>query len=288
MSYDINSNILETSGVNASQLGAAINAIRSDNGFTGAQQFLDAEHKYGINALFIAAHAAIESAWGTSYYAKTRNNLYGFNAVDSDPNEASTYPSQDASTDFYGNFLKTYYLTPGAVYYNGTTPHGVFVKYSSSHDAEAQSVVGIMNLLNSHITGAPAPAPTQPPQGPPINPVGTSSNHYVVQRNDNLSNIAAQHGVSLAQLEAWNPGAGHPAGNFNVIWPGDVLNLGGATPPPPAAPAETNYLIKSGDVLSVVAPRFGTTVNQIVEWNKGKYPSITPDYIQAGWVIRVS
>lgn len=290
MIYDINSNILSNSNVTADQLENAIKAIRSDNGFQGAQQFVDAEKKYGINALFVAAHAAIESAWGTSFLAATRNNLFGFNAVDSDPGQASTYPNQEASTDFYANFLKKYYLTPGAVYYNGTTPHGVFVKYSSSHDSEAQSVVGLMNLLNSHVTGEPTPGPVPSAPAPaPLPPLGSSSNHYVVQHSDaarGMSGIAANHGISLAQLEAWNPQAGHPAGNFDVIWAGDVLNLGGAVPS--ALASEVDYLIKAGDALNVIAPRFNTNVDQLVAWNKSKYPSMTRDYIQAGWTIKVA
>lgn len=147
MSYDINSNILSPSGVTADQLSQALDTLHPGNGFASASMFTDAEAKYGINALFIAAHAAIESAWGSSYYAATRNNLFGFNAVDSNPDQASTYPTQGAAVDFYASFLLRNYLMPSGPYFNGSTPHGVFVMYSSSHDAEAQSVVDIMNEL---------------------------------------------------------------------------------------------------------------------------------------------
>lgn len=33
--------------------------------------------------------------------------------------------------------------------------------------------------------------------------------------------------------------------------------------------------------------RYKTPISTIVKWNKGKYPKMTADYIQAGWVIRV-
>ncbi len=56
----------------------------------------------------------------------------------------------------------------------------------------------------------------------------TKSNTYVVQPGDTMSGIAFRFGLTLAQLERLNPNAGHPAGNFNLILPGDVLKLGGA------------------------------------------------------------
>lgn len=238
MSYDINSNILSSSGHTADQLAAAEKAISPGNGYSDFNQFTNAEAKYGINALFILAHADIESAHGNSFYAKTRNNLFGFNAIDSDPNQAANYPSQDASTDFYGGFLKKYYLTPGAVYYNGTTPHGVFVKYSSSHDSEAQNVVGLMNQLESHISGAPAPAPAPEPSG----------SDYVVKSGDSLWAIATAHGLTLARIEQLNPQISNP----NLIYPGQVVHVSGA-------PAQTVYTVKSGDTLSGIAAQYNTT-----------------------------
>lgn len=39
--------------------------------------------------------------------------------------------------------------------------------------------------------------------------------------------------------------------------------------------------------LGNIASRFGTTVANIVSMNKAKYPSITPNYVQAGWNLRV-
>jgi LysM repeat protein len=46
---------------------------------------------------------------------------------------------------------------------------------------------------------------------------------HVVQPGETLSSIAADWGVSLAALERANPRAGHPPGDFDVIWPGDVI-----------------------------------------------------------------
>lgn len=149
--YTINSNILSKTGYTGSQLKAATLKLNPKAAFKDYNAFAAAENKYGIDSLFILAHAIIESAWGGSYYAKTRNNLFGFNAIDSDPNQASSYSSQAAAIDYYASFLKKNYLTKGGSFYHGATPHGVFVDYSSSHDTEASSVVSIMNKLQSNI-----------------------------------------------------------------------------------------------------------------------------------------
>ena len=44
------------------------------------------------------------------------------------------------------------------------------------------------------------------------------------------------------------------------------------------------YIVKKGDTLTKIANRYGVTRTQLMRWNN----RITdPDYIQAGWQIRV-
>ena len=69
--------------------GYAGNSVMSGN----AQAFIDAQNNYGVNALIVYAMALHESGYGTSNLAKTRANLFGWNAVDSNPNLAATYNS---------------------------------------------------------------------------------------------------------------------------------------------------------------------------------------------------
>lgn len=57
------------------------------------QAFIDAQNTYGVNALLLYAMATHESAYGTSAYARGRNNLFGWNAFDSNPSSASTFAS---------------------------------------------------------------------------------------------------------------------------------------------------------------------------------------------------
>lgn len=48
-----------------------------------------------------------------------------------------------------------------------------------------------------------------------------------------------------------------------------------------------NYLIQRGDTLTKISNKFGVSIDSIIKNNKGKYPRITPDYIQAGWIITI-
>ena len=59
-----------------------------------AQEFIEGQQLYGVNALLILAMGYHESGSGTSGIAIIKNNLFGWGAVDSDPfNEADYFPS---------------------------------------------------------------------------------------------------------------------------------------------------------------------------------------------------
>lgn len=58
-----------------------------------AQVFIDAQNAYGVNAATLLSIAFLESAYGTSYYAVNRYNLFGINATDSNPDEADYFES---------------------------------------------------------------------------------------------------------------------------------------------------------------------------------------------------
>lgn len=48
-----------------------------------------------------------------------------------------------------------------------------------------------------------------------------------------------------------------------------------------------SYTVKSGDTLTKIARKFSSTVEKILSKNKKKYPKITRDYIQVGWVLEI-
>lgn len=138
------------SGLTAGQLDSALEGT----GLAGlGGDFVRAEQHFGIRADFMAAHAAIESQWGTSNFARDRNNLFGFNAVDSNPNLATAYASKAESINAYSELIRNHYLTPGADHYYGTTIHDIFVDYSTSHDAEGVLVADIMKGLDQKARG---------------------------------------------------------------------------------------------------------------------------------------
>lgn len=54
----------------------------------------------------------------------------------------------------------------------------------------------------------------------PVKPVPAET---IVRKGDSLFSIAEAWGVTLTAVEKANPKAGHPAGNFNVVWAGDAI-----------------------------------------------------------------
>lgn len=100
------------------------------------QDFITAQNKYGANAGLMFGIGINESAWGTSTYAKDRNNLFGHNAVDSDPDQATRYSSILECINAHAyKYISKGYLDGGDSRYRG--PHlgdkqsGMNVKYAS-------------------------------------------------------------------------------------------------------------------------------------------------------------
>ena len=102
------------------------------------QNFIDAQNKYGVNALLMMAMGIHESNYGLSTFAVQRNNLFGVGAVDSDPGQAAWFSSIAAGIDEQGNYLSWVYADAdyqyGTNYYGanlGNKSSGVNVKYAS-------------------------------------------------------------------------------------------------------------------------------------------------------------
>ena len=84
------------------------------------QVFIDAGKKYGVNALYLAAHAIHESAYGTSTISLTKNNLFGFGAYDAAPFVAAyRFASVELCIDYIAREMKSTYLNPGNWKYQG-------------------------------------------------------------------------------------------------------------------------------------------------------------------------
>ena len=100
-----------------------------------AQLFVNAQNTYGVNALLLYSIAIQESNYGTSDIAIRTNNLFGINAIDSDPSQATTFSSVEACiNDMAGWFLRRYMDINDWRFFGshlGTKESGFNVKYAS-------------------------------------------------------------------------------------------------------------------------------------------------------------
>lgn len=107
---------------------------------------VEAEKTYGVNALYMMGLAALESGYGTSRFAIERNNLYGWNAVDSNPDKAKFFDSKEQATLFVASRLKQNYLSENGRYFEGYSARAVDVHYCTDK-AHADKIINIVNSL---------------------------------------------------------------------------------------------------------------------------------------------
>ena len=93
-----------------------------------AEYFYYIEQQYNINGVFVAAVGIHESAFGTSYLATTKRNLFGYGAYDRDPvNSANHFGSYSGSIDLLARVFQKYYLNPkGTVLADGEIAQGTY------------------------------------------------------------------------------------------------------------------------------------------------------------------
>ena len=92
--------------------------------------------------------------------------------------------------------------------------------------------------------------------------------YYTVKKGDTLTAIAATYGTTVDQLVKWNK-----IPNRDLIKIGQRLIVAKSQ-----SPQETYYTVKKGDTLTAIAATYGTTVDQLVKWNR----IANPDLIQIG------
>ena len=88
------------------------------------QLFIDAGKTYGVNALYLAAHAIHESGFGTSDIALGKNNLFGFGSYDATPFIASyRFSTIEENINYIAQQIKATYLNEvsGGFRYQGAT-----------------------------------------------------------------------------------------------------------------------------------------------------------------------
>lgn len=107
---------------------AEIRPLIADSELEGIEDaVVEIEELYGINALFTISLAQIESGHGSSYLARTRNNLFGIAAYDGNEDAASSYSTKSDCVRQWGKLIKEWYFDEGR-----TTPYSIGEKYASN------------------------------------------------------------------------------------------------------------------------------------------------------------
>ena len=109
--------------------------------------FMDAQNLYDVNALHNIAHAVLESASGTSFIARKKNNLYGFKAYDSSPYaSAGKFKNYPDCINTWTKWMVENYLEDDGKYYNGNSEQGINVRYATSPIAGINKAFIVQNL----------------------------------------------------------------------------------------------------------------------------------------------
>ena len=107
-----------------------------------AATFLLAEEEYNVNAVFLAAVAALESGWGSSWLAQNKNNLFGWKAGSG----FKYFNSVQEGIMFVARNLRNNYLTPGGSCFNGYEVSDIAKCYCPGGNWASQ-VTNIMNII---------------------------------------------------------------------------------------------------------------------------------------------
>jgi putative chitinase len=105
-----------------------------------------------------------------------------------------------------------------------------------------------------------------PPPVAPVQPAAPAASEYVVVKGDTLGKIAKKNGVSLKALEDANPGViptKLKIGQKLAIPAGSGASAETSAPAAAGDMGTASYTVKSGDTLSKIAKRNGTTVKAI-------------------------
>ena len=150
------------------------------------------------------------------------------------------------------------------------TSHGSLAGYGGNLDLDIAYMDAEAWHKYANPNGETKPATPTPTPKPAQNAVRT----YTVQAGDTLSGIASKFGTTYQHLAEIN-GIVNP----NIIYAGQVIKIDGGS-----APAQAEYYtVQSGDTLSGIASRYGTTWQRLQQMNGISNPNL----IYAGQRIRV-
>ena len=116
--------------------GTSSNSVMHNLGYA----FMNGQVKYDMNALLVYSLAALESGWGTSAIARSKYNLFGWNAVDTSPGQSATeylHPSQSVDQQMKHNLEAYTHVSKNATGnhfrgpFFGNKGNGFNLKYAS-------------------------------------------------------------------------------------------------------------------------------------------------------------
>ncbi|WP_410491886.1 S-layer homology domain-containing protein (plasmid) [Bacillus thuringiensis] len=121
------------SNISGKEIDNFIEKYHADSPLLGhGQDFIHAQNEYGVNALYLASHAILESGYGKSEIAYRKHNLFGLRAYDGDPFKYAKYlPTYGDSISYNASYVRKNYLEKDGLYYNGSTLTGMNVMYAS-------------------------------------------------------------------------------------------------------------------------------------------------------------
>lgn len=228
-------------------------------------------------------------------YVGQKLKLSGKKITTSSASSKPTKPSNNSNT------TNTYTVKNGDYLYAIATKFDLTVSQVREMNNLKTNVLYVGQKLKvsgkaSTSTSKPKPKPTQSNTGSSTS-TNNSASTYTVKSGDYLSKIGAKFNISVAQIKDLNNLSS------DMIYVGQVLKVSGKAsskpstskpnPKPNTKPStgqsnsssssSSTYKVQSGDYLSKIASKFGTTVAKIKQLN-----GLQSDMIHVGQVLKVS
>lgn len=173
------------------------------------------------------------------------------------------------------------YCVRGAIYVRASS-HTVC---ALDNGAECKKTLEKAGISNASTPGSGGGANASHQIGDVVSFTGTK--HYASANDTSPKNCKP----GKAKVTAVSAGAKHPyhlvhtdstSTVYGWVDAGDIdVSASGG------APGAKTHKVVSGDTLSAIASKNGTTVAKIVAANKSKYPKITANYIVVGWTLSI-
>lgn len=147
-------NLREPSNYSAAELDKVYSVMNIQNSPLAGKgaTFKEAEERYGVNALYLMAHSALESAWGRSQIARDKNNFFGIAAYDTNPYlSAKSFDDVDKGILGAAKWIRENYIDYGRDHL-GNKATGMNVRYASD-PYWGEKIASIMMTINSRLGG---------------------------------------------------------------------------------------------------------------------------------------